>query len=755
MDIPLVSMLEQAKIGPLLRGAGFFATPVLVLGAIWFTVIKHNYVSSPIITKDMIEQGRQLPPDVLLDELSSYRFFEFEDPLYTVEVAEKILQGGEVALPGEVPRRIHLPFDPQDIDQGSLNWRLFHARLIIPRILLAAYRMTRREDFFLMARDVILGWASYERRAVIPKGDLWGDHSIAERVLALADFWALYRHHPSYEPDVAETLLVFAARSGHFLADPSRFTRLSNHGVMQNLALWHLSLAFPSIPEAQRYPQLAFERLGKQIGFYINEEGVVLEHSADYQKDGVQFMSMAFRYMTLHGIEVPSEWRQKYYKARDVYAQLRRPDGSLPMFGDTEGGVNRPGPLVPMFDHGGLYGPLKQRAELSRTQTDSVYPISGYSIWWHSLNRSPTIQDLSQTVVAWSYFPGHAHKHADEMSVLLWAGGQTWWTNVGYWPYETDERGEAESWNGSNAPHLTDESVSSIRTTRMLGQARVDGLTFIDLERRGPQGYVARRQVAQAMNGLWVVLDHTSGDVRDRTTTLWTTAHDIQLTEGRISGSYDLTHTLNKSVLRTFIFGSSGTSIRRYKGSKVPFSGWQMANDIPTPASAIMVEQPANDSWAVTTWLLNDTGSRAKKVTAMPSMHSWRGPENWTITLPVESGTIRLSREADKVFLEDGGTTPSTYLTLARPVGIDQKIVEIQAAGERVAREYPKPRFKDALEYRFKATYFSIFLLIFQEAFFAIYKRFTSKRYILLRGLSAIAWVVVGIWLVVIRYPLI
>ena len=290
----------------------------------------------------------------------------------------------------------------------------------------------------------------------------------------------------------------------------------------------------------------------------------------------------------------------------------------------------------------------------------------------------------------------------------------------------------------------------------MLGHARVYGLASIDLERRGPQGYVARRQVAQAMDGLWVVLDHTSGDFRDRTATLWTTSHDIQLTEGRISGSYDLTHTLNKSVVRTFIFGSSGTSIRRYKGSQAPFAGWQMAdNNTPRPASAIMVEQPANDSWAVTIWLLDDTGSRAKKVTAMPSMHSWRGPENWTITLPVESGTIRLSREADNVFLEDGGTTPSTHLTLARPVGIDQKVVDIQAASERAKREYLKPRFQDVVDYRFKATYFSIFLLVLQEAFFAVYGRFTSKRYMLLRGLSSIAWVVVGIWLVVIRYRLV
>jgi len=751
-------MREHMRIGSLVRGAAYFVAPAVVLGAIWFAVIKHYHVASPTITKNMIELGRQLPSDILLDELSSVRFFDDENRLYSVETAEKLLQG-ELALPGEAPGRVHLPFDPQDIDGGSPYWQLSQARLLIPRILLAAYRMTKREEFFLMARDVILGWASYERRAVLPKGELWGDHAIAERILALAEFWSVYRHHPSYNADVAETIFVFAARGGHFLADPTRFTVSSNHGVMQNLGLWHLSLAFPSMPESQHYAQLAFERLGTQMGFYINEEGFVLEHSAGYQKTGVQFMSMAFRYMTLLGIEVPDEWRHKYEKAKEVYAQLRRPDGSLPMFGDTEGGANLPGPLIPLSDHGDLYGPLMRRAESVQPQS-VLYPIAGYSIWWHGSGRLPTTQDLSQTVVAWSYFPGHAHKHADEMSVLLWAGGQTWWTNVGYWPYGTGERGEAESWNGSNAPHLTGESVSSMRTTRMLGEGRVDRLSFVDLERSGQQGYVARRQVAQAMIGLWVVLDHTQGDVRDRTETLWTTSHDIQLTEGRIAGSYDLGHPSNKSVLRTFIFGSSGTSIRRYKGNQVPFAGWQMTAEepfeaIPKPASAIMVEQPANDSWAVTIWSLDSTGSRRKMVTAMPSMDSWKGPENWTITLPTESGTIRLSREADKVSFGDGGVMPSTQLTLARSAGVDQKIVDLHAATERAIREYRKPKFQDAIDYRFKATYFSLFLLVLQEAFFAIYRRITSKRYVLLRGLSAIAWVGVGIWLVVIRYRLV
>jgi hypothetical protein len=752
-------MLQQRKIASLLREVAYLALPALILAAIWLSVIKLYYVTSPTITMEMTERGRQTPSDEVLDELSRLRFFDDENHLYTVDAAEKILQG-ELTLPGELPRRIHLPFDPDDIDQGSPYWQLTHARLIIPRILLAAYRTTGREEFFLMARDIILEWASYERRAVLPKGDLWEDQAIAERVLTLVDFWAVYRHHPTYSSDIAQAIYVFAARSGRFLADPAFFYRLSNHGVMQNLSLWHLSLAFPSIPDTQQYPRLAFERFNKLMGFYVNEEGFVIEHSAGYHKTGVQFLSMAFRYMTLLHMDVPDEWRQKYEKARRVYAQLRRPDGSLPMFGDTEGGVDLPGPLVPTWERKGLYGPLLNREESSQPKPYGIYPIAGYAIWWQSLNGSSSTQDFAQTVITWSYFPAFAHKHADEMSVLLWATGQAWWTNVGYWPYGTDERRKAESWNGSNAPHLVGEQASSRRETRLLGHAQVDGLSFIDLERRGPGGFVARRQLAQAPNGLWVVLDHTAGDVTDRTTTLWTAAHNVELREGRMPGTYDLlTRSSNSLVLKTFIFGSRGTSIRSYKGSREPFAGWQMAGDkpfeaVPTLASAIMVEQPANDSWAVTIWSLGETGSRKKDIRAMPSMHAWKGPEDWTIKIPVGSEEIRLSREAAKVVLDDGSSTPLRSMTLVEPVGIDRKIADIQGARQQARREYPRPSFSDAVQYRYKATYFVIILLAMQEVFFATYRKMAFKRYRLLRGLSAIAWVMVGIWLVT-RVPLI
>jgi hypothetical protein len=178
-----------------------------------------------------------------------------------------------------------------------------------------------------------------------------------------------------------------------------------------------------------------------------------------------------------------------------------------------------------------------------------------------------------------------------------------------------------------------------------------------------------------------------------------------------------------------------------------------MGDEVPKPASALLLEGPANDSWNVAVWALS-ASSKALKITAMPAMSVWKGPDNWTITFPTDSGTVRLSREEGEVAVKAGGKTPLAQLTLARPTDIGEKIRDIQLAKERTRNEYPLRRVGDSVEYRYKATYFVLALLVLQELFFAVYKRFTSNRYVLLRGLSTVAWIVIGIWLVV-RVPLI
>lgn len=307
----------------LLLNVIFYLVPVLIFASIWIPVIYHYYVPGVRITEEMIDNARHTPSDSELDEIQYFsQSIKNRDIKKLIVAAERTLQGN-ISIPGYPSIRLRMPFDPDDIDKGSKGWQLAIASFKIPKLLLSAYEASGRDDFLMTARDIILAWGLYERKAWLPKGFLWNDHAIAARISVLAKFWKHYRNHPDYEVEVAKAIFQLVARSARLLAKPSHFTFSSNHGIMQNLALWQICLAFPVILDVEFYNQLALERMRDQMIFYINDEGVVLEHSAQYQRLGLNLIALAFRYLTLLNMPIPEELEGEISKGKGFLCPVK------------------------------------------------------------------------------------------------------------------------------------------------------------------------------------------------------------------------------------------------------------------------------------------------------------------------------------------------------------------------------------------------------------------------------------------------
>jgi hypothetical protein len=713
---------------------------------VWVPEINHYHVSGVRITDEMLHPARQSPPDSVLRELDGFRLLDvrWTDKEQVVRAAQRLL-GGIVEVPGYPAAKIRMPFDARDLD--TPRWQLLLPGFIVPRVLLDAYNATGRDEFLAQAQAVILAWGEYERHAWLPKGLLWNDHAVAARMNVLAEFWRVYRTRPSYEPRVGKAVWEQAARNGQLLAKPEHFTVATNHGVMQNLGLLHLSLAFPTLPEAARHKRLALDRLGDQMPFYVNDEGVVLEHSAAYQEWGLYLMGMACRYLTLLREPIPEDWIQKYKRARSVLSVLRRPDGSLPIFGDTpdsrdELGRSAIGPKV----HGGC-GPAPSSLSQIPAESFNLYPVAGHAIWWDGLRGWPNQENLSQTVAVWSHFPGQGHKHADEMSVLLWAGGQTWWTNAGYWPYWHARRLEAVSWAGASAPHLANEGYESVRSASLLSYGWSDRLTAIDLERRGPGQYVARRQVMHVKPRAWLVVDHVFGEDTATTRTIWTAPPDVRLSRGPVPGSYLSEAPRTSSVLKTVVVGSPGTSIREFRGSVVPFAGWHVTNGIPTAAPAIVIEQPAKDSWTVVTWMLDDARIDSGESLGSPRVSSWNGPRDWKAEIPLQGEVLEVKREDDQLVVSDlRSQLAVATLPLVPAPDVSRQLTRIRDSFAAAAKKYPG--YRDLHDRRVKVSWLLLIIFVSQEAFFLGVGRWRASYYGRLRFLNVLGWLGVGFWLV-------
>jgi len=746
-------MREYGRPRRLLLNIACYLLPTVTFFSIWIPLVKHYYVPTVLITDEMLTSARLLPSDQLFETLQEFYFFNRmggEEP-QLIERADKLLRGdmGSLGYPGE---KIALPFNADDIDRLPGSWQLLLAKFAVPRLFLAAYQVSKRQEFMDMARDVILYWALYERHSWLPSGLLWHDTAIAERILVLAEFWGLYRQHPAFDPEVAKIILAFAARSSQLLAKPTHYTFTSNHGIIQNLALWHFCLAFPSLPNVERYKQLTFERMQDHMAFYIDDEGVVLEHSAGYQKLGLHFTGMALRYASLLHLPPREDWIQKYERAKDFYVHLRRPDGSLPTFGDTTGGLDasRP-PVVPSHlqppkgdGENGPYG--------SPRHAHSIFPVAGYSIWWDGLANWPRPEQLAQTVVIWSHFPGHAHKHADEMSILLWAGGQTWWTNVGYWPYGLAGREAATSWEGSNAPHLLDEEAHSSRRTSLRSFGWSDQVAVLDLERNGPQRVRIRRQLVHLKPGLWIIVDHFPAQGNARTT--WSTSHRVNLRPGEIEGSYQLSSEGNSSRMTAFILGSGATKVVPMQGNLKPFAGWEVVGAKPQPAPALVVEQSTRESWLVTVWSWQDGVTPSwHSLEQQPSMAVWNDAEHWRITLPSTLGVFDIERAGSQIsahYAVELGEDISLQLTEAQDQSIVPKFREIRHAYAIAKNKYST--YRENLASLLKMTKVLAVIFVLQETAFFIYRKTISKGSLILRSCNLIGWVGILLWLNIVRY---
>ena len=710
--------------------------------AIWLPILRTFHVAKIKISDSAVQPARYTPNDQVFDQVKDFRLLgEYR------QSRDQVLHDASMLLQGKLKAQgcdttIHLPFSASDLDRLAGDCALFFAGFYVPDVFLQAYQSSGRNEFLLASEGFILGAAAYEKSAWIPKGMFWNDHALAARMIVLANFWRFYRRSPEYSDQVAHEVLELAARTEQRLADPRQFTFATNHGVMQNLGLLHGALCFPTLPGSQALAKLAQERLNDQSGFYVSEEGWVLEHSSEYQGFGIGLLARAFRYLTLLNQPIPADWLAKYQQSIKVYTEIRRPDGSLPVFGDTD--LVQEAPLVATLDAAGEANAVIAGEGWLTPLSSGRYPVSGYSIWWDGLTSWPKSEQLSQTAFTWSDYSGHGHKHADELSMAIWAGGRNWISNVGYWPYGSEEREAAVSWEGSNAPHLAGEAFGSTRRSRLLGEAGAEKLRAIDLERLAPAGSILRRQAIQYGVGSWVVLDSSSGGPEQRMRTLWTTGPDVLWQTLSQPGTYRLAAAPGTGYMNAS-FISSGQQVRQLlRGSRHPFAGWQVKNSTPVPAFALTLEQPVN-SWSAAIWVWGSGVTEAPSYrTSLPAM-SFSSATEWKLQFPNGSRKAELARHGNRISVSSaGGEQIAIELETPRPVISEQ--AQLQAAFAQTARRYPispsdTPR-------RRKATYLVGAAFLTQQLVFMTYKAFRGARGDFLPCLSAAAWLVGGIWLV-------
>jgi hypothetical protein len=737
--------------GITLPGLLCWISPAVIIFLLWWPEYKHYRISSSPVSAEVITRLKSTPADSILSEITSYSYWTDLSENEIIADAEMIIKG-QFSFHGEILSDLHLPFDPSELETGSSRKRLALASLQPVDILLKAYQSSRREEFLRLAKDIIIAFADFEADAVLPTGYLRNDHATAARASAIIKFWEIYRNHTEYNDIDAGVIINLASRTGQFLLKPLHFMFASNHGVMQNIALLRLALAFPELPDSNRYIEAAIERLEFQFRFYISDEGVVLEHSAGYQNLGLHLMAHIFRYLTLLDRQIPGNWELKYRKGLEYYNLLRRPDGTLPLIGDTETEINPIYPIVIDRDSLGSYDKFRIEQNWQPTMEFNLYPASGYAVWWGGLDYWPDEDNLLQTAITWSYFRGQAHKLSDEMSFHIYAQGQDWLTSAGYWPYETVGRNLADSWLGSNAPFLKSENIPDPitgnyfdeRQTCLKAYFNSGGVKFIDLQRIGPNNSIIRREILNYADNLWLVLDFCDVGQDETLTTVWTFDHNLRANEIGEANRFFILPPDESDTMTISFDCANECKISTYRGSNNPYLGWQAVHSQPAPATSILIEQPAHKAWCLTSLLLHDANID-RNATGTNKIEFIRDAENWSLCLVGRNSNLSLSRVKDTVIITKDSDKIKSSILLTKGPDIEKERNEIRSAYNTAADKYPF--FRSTIRTRTRITRFLLLIFIIQEIVLFINRRITRNFYFALRWANCLCWIIGGIWL--------
>lgn len=341
------------------------------------------------------------------------------------------------------------PF-PLPVDWGAdplsnRSWRFLLQQFAFADDLLEHDRVTGSDRGLAVLRQAVISWWDRHGGGIDPASDAWHDHATALRALRLA---ALRRQlaalAPPGMPDLAALLDRAIALHAAFLLDEAHYTRNTNHGFDQCIALYRLGAdACRSEDDSATEPawareavRLAAARLGAEIESAFAPDGGHRENSTGYHEFGMKQL------VRLQALERETAGRglppipgsaETLHKATRVLTHLLGPDGRLPLIGDT---VDRS--RVDIFPEAGRpAGYRHYRHALTRgrrgvppPERSAVFAESG----WISL-RSGWGDPGAIHLVAKCGAASNYHRQDDDQTFVLKAHGEDWIVDGGLYQY--------------------------------------------------------------------------------------------------------------------------------------------------------------------------------------------------------------------------------------------------------------------------------------------------------------------------------
>jgi hypothetical protein len=226
--------------------------------------------------------------------------------------------------------------DAERVGDHKFTWEVNRHRQLV--LLSQAFQLTGDRRFAVAHSSKLAGWID----ANPPKlGINWGS-SLEIAFRSVSWCWSL---HLLRQDDVlsgallARALKVLVLNGRHIEAHLSTYYAPNTHLTGEALGLLYLGLAFPELREAPRWRTLGWETLRTELDRQVYGDGTYYEQSTYYQRYVADFCLHAAILGREAGLAGADGVLATAERVCDVLDAIVRPDGSIPLLGDDDGGT--------------------------------------------------------------------------------------------------------------------------------------------------------------------------------------------------------------------------------------------------------------------------------------------------------------------------------------------------------------------------------------------------------------------------------
>ncbi|TCI78107.1 heparinase [Exiguobacterium sp. SH0S1] len=288
----------------------------------------------------------------------------------------------------------------------------------------------------------------------------YNDHSTAIRTFHLLNYWDAYKKSTLHK-DPAFTALILKTihEHGTLLATPSFYMPQHNHGMFQDIALMAIAKQHPSFDKSVEWQTLATQRLQVQIDQGISRDGVHLEHSPGYQSYLYYTFIRLKAWADANRFPLPSNV-SRIDKMPVQLTYMMKPNGTLPIFGDTTGVTQSLSIIPDIMKYPELAYAVTQGKRGKKPPLTLKKVGTQYSFMREYWSAPPRSFDNATQVMMTAGFNSKVHKHADDLNIDVYGLGRDFITETGRYGYtKRPERARVFGVEAHNTVHRAGENL--------------------------------------------------------------------------------------------------------------------------------------------------------------------------------------------------------------------------------------------------------------------------------------------------------